>query len=401
MPVYACRVADEKGRIEQVLRESASEESCLRELSEAHRYVLSVRELPAGAAGRRAPRTYPRRLIAELTDLLALLLASGLSLKDALEVVRDVFSRRQGNELVTLLRERIGKGSSFSDALEGAGRGFPPFYRGMVRIGEKIGSLDQVFGRLAAYLKDDTALRQRFSSALIYPCIVLSVAALSAVFIVAVLFPRLREVFAELGPDMAGRVQTLMGSLQTALLVIGVAVVVLACAIAGAVIARRRGGPLAARIDAVLISLPLLSEFLMRRELLNFTFSMEALTAAGVSVEEALIEGAGTITNLALRTETLALRERLLKGERLSAAFARSTLFPERVARWMAIGERVGHVEKVFGQLRAYYQQEVDKWLGRLMALVEPALIVGLGLLIVAFVVFFIVPVFSLYGNIV
>jgi type II secretory pathway component PulF len=191
-----------------------------------------------------------------------------------------------------------------------------------------------------------------------------------------------------------------MGSLQTALIVVGALVVLIGLAAAAAVTARRREGALAARIDSALIRLPLVSEFLMRRELLNFTFSMEALTSAGVSVEEALTEGAGTITNLALRGEALAIRERLLKGERLSAAFSRSTLFPERVARWMAIGERVGHVEKVFGQLRVYYQQEVDKWLARLMALVEPALIVGLGLLIVAFVVFFIVPVFSLYGNI-
>jgi len=400
MPVYVCRVSDDKGKIRQFLRESASEESLLRELATANPFVLSVKELPQGKAGQRPVRRYSRRLIAELTDLVALLLGSGLSLKDALEVVQGVFESGEGNELVTLLRERIGKGSSFSAALEGAGRGFPPFYRGMIRIGEKIGSLDQVFGRLSSYLKEERGLRDRFASALIYPCIVLSVAALSAVFIVLVLFPRLREIFGELGPAMAGRVQALMGSLQTALIVVGVVVLLVAFLVVGMVLARRREGPLATRIDALLLSLPVVSQFLMRRELLNFTFSMEALTAAGVSVEEALTEGAGTVTNLALRDAVLSIRERLLKGERLSSAFSRSPLFPERVARWMAIGERVGHVEKVFGQLRVYYQQEVDKWLGRMMALVEPALIVGLGLLIVAFVVFFIVPVFSLYGNV-
>jgi type II secretory pathway component PulF len=270
----------------------------------------------------------------------------------------------------------------------------------MVRIGERIGSLDQIFPRLAAYLKEERGLRDRFSSALIYPGIVLGVAALSAVFIVLVLFPRLREVFGELGPDMAGRVDALMASLQTALVVLGVIVVLLTGFILGAVLARGRGGPLATKIDRAVITIPLLRDFLMRRELLNFTFSMEALTAAGVGVEDALTEGAGTITNLALRSETLTVRERLLKGERLSAAFSDSALFPERIARWMAVGERMGHVEKVFGQLRTYYQQEVDRWLGRVMALVEPALIVGLGLLIVAFVVFFIVPVFSLCGSI-
>jgi general secretion pathway protein F len=400
MPVYVCRVADDKGKIQQFIRESASEESCLRELSQTHPFVLSVKTLTRGKGGQPQPRRYPRRLIAELTDLIALLLGSGLSLKDALEVVHGVFSRGEGHELVGLLRERIGKGSSFSDALEGAGRGFPAFYRGMVRIGEKIGSLDQVFLRLSAYLKEEKGLRDRFASALIYPCIVLGVAALSAVFVVLVLFPRLREIFAELGPGMADRVQSLMGSLQAALIVVGVVVAVLVLLGIGMAVARRREGPLATRVDSFLITLPLVSQFLVRRELLNFTFSMEALTAAGVSVEEALTEGAGTVTNLALRDAVLSIRERLLKGERLSSAFSRTPLFPERIARWMAIGERVGHVEKVFGQLRVYYQQEVDKWLGRLMALVEPALIVGLGLLIVAFVIFFIVPVFSLYGNI-
>lgn len=138
----------------------------------------------------------------------------------------------------------------------------------------------------------------------------------------------------------------------------------------------------------------------MQRELLNFTFAMEALTAAGVSVEEALSEGAGALTNKALARAALTIRDRLLKGERLSIAFAGSPVFPERMARWMAVGERIGHVEKVFGQLRAYYQQEVEKWINRLMALIEPALIVGLGILIILFVVLFIVPIFSLFGNV-
>ncbi len=399
MAVYVCRVADDKGRIQQFLREAVSEDSCLRELSERHPFVLSVRETRQGMA-RPRPRTYSRRLVAELTELIALLLGSGLSLKDGLEVVQGVFTTGEGNELVTLLRERIGKGSSFSAALDGAGGGFPAFYRGMVRVGEKIGSLDQVFGRLATYLKEEKNLRDKVSSALIYPAIVLGVAVMSAVFIVIVLFPRLGEIFGELGPGMALKVQTLMSSLQAALVVVAVVVALVITLAIGMVVARRSEGPLATRIDTLILRVPLLSQFLKQRELLNFTFSMEALTAAGVSVEEALTEGAGTVTNRALRDAVLDIRARVLKGEHLSAAFSRVLLFPERMSRWMAIGERVGHVEKVFGQLRSYYQQEVEKWLSRMMALVEPALIVGLGVLIVAFVLFFIVPVFSLYGTI-
>jgi type II secretory pathway component PulF len=337
-------------------------------------------------------------VIQDLTEMLALTLTSGLSLRDALEVAETVFTRGEGNELVVVLRERLAKGGSLTEALEDAGAGFPRLYTGMVRVGERIGSLDQVFTQLSVVLKMEKALRDRFSSALIYPAIVLGVAAASAVFIVAVLFPRLREIFGQLGPAAAGNVEALMNGLGTALTVVGIVLGVLLALSLGMLAARRRGGRMAIRIDRFLLAVPLVSTFLGQREMLNFTFAIEALTAAGVSVEEALAEAAGVMTNLALAREVRAIRERLLRGERLSEAFAAGGLFPERIARWMAIGERVGRVEKVFGQLRAYYQREVDKWIDRLMALIEPALIAGLGILIIAFVVFFILPVFSLYG---
>ena len=399
MPVYACRVADEKGRIEEFFREAASEESCLREVAAKNPFVLSLKECAHGANGMKRARRFSRRLLSEFTDLITLMLGAGLSLPDCLEVAQGVFARGEGNALATLLLERIRKGSTFTAALESAGAGIPPFYTAMVRIGERIGSLDQVFGRLAAWLKEEKGLHDRFTSALLYPAIVACVAAASAIFIMTVLFPRLREIFAELGPGSAGRVGALMGSLNSELAAAAVVLSLGAALVAGMTLARRRGGALALRIDTLLLTLPLLSRFLMQRELLNFTFAMEALTAAGISVEEALSEGAGAVTNRALRHAVLAIRERLLKGERLSAAFAGSPLFPERIARWMAIGERVGRVEKVFGQLRAYYQQEVEKWITRLMTLVEPALIVGLGILIVLFVALFILPVFSLFGT--
>lgn len=397
MPVYFCRISNEKGRIEEFLRESASEETCLRELNEKNPYVLSIRELPPSSAGAR-PRRFSRRLIQELTELMALTLSSGLSLKDSLDVSQTVFTRGEGNALVTLLRQRLNKGSTFTEALESAGTGFPPFYMGMVRIGERIGSLEQVTSRLSKHLREEKVLRDRFSSALIYPAIVLGIAVSSAVFIVAVLFPRLREIFNEMGSNAAGNMESLMGGLTTVFAVLGVVAALALVLVIGIVIARRKGGGLAVRIDRLFLGIPLYSRFMMQRELMNFSFAMEALTAAGVGVEEALTEGAGTVSNRALQAELRSVRERVLKGERLSAAFAHSPLIPERVSRWMSIGERIGHVEKVFGQLRGYYQQEVEKWIDRLMALIEPALIVGLGILIMAFVVFFIIPVFSLYG---
>jgi type II secretory pathway component PulF len=400
MPVYLCRVSDAGGRIEEFLREAVSEEPLLRELSARDMFVLSVRELETAALPQTRARRFPRKVVGDLTDLLSLMLGSGLSLKDSLEVAQTVYSRGPGNSLVALLLERIRKGSTFAAALEDTGNSFPPVYRGMVRIGERIGSLDQVFSRLSSYLKDEKRLSERFGAALLYPAIVLGVALLSALLVVFVLFPRLREIFSQIGPAMGARVDALMGSLSATFIVIGILIVAAVGLSFFLVEARRRGGPLAVRLDALILRIPILSTLLLDRELLNFAFAMETLTAAGVSVEEALAEGAGAIANSALKEAVIGSRERVLKGEPLSAAFARNPLFPQRIGRWVGVGERVGHVEKVFGQLRMYYQQEVEKWINRLMTLIEPVLIVALGILIVLFVVLFIIPIFSLYGNI-
>jgi type II secretory pathway component PulF len=400
MPVYVCRVADDKGKIEEFLREAVAEEPLIRELASTKQFILSVRELGAGETAPSLGRKFSRRDIAELTDLLTLMLGSGLSLKDSLEVAETVSARGSGNALVTLLLERIRKGSAFAAALEAAGNSFPPVYRGMVRIGERIGSLEQVFPRLSAYMGDQKKLRDRFAAALLYPAIVTGVVVATAILILVVLIPRLREIFAQIGPGMAGRVESLMQSLVVAFIVIGALLAVGAAMIVVALRLRGRGGEPAVRLDAAILRVPVLSGFLVQRELLNFAFAMETLTGAGVSVEEALSEGADAVGNRALRKEILTIRGKVMRGEHLSAAFNRSAFFPARIARWVGIGERVGHVEKVFGQLRAYYQQEVEKWISRLMTLIEPAFIVALGIMIILFVVLFIIPIFSLYGSV-
>ncbi len=412
MPTFLCRVADGKGKIEEFHRESASEDALVRELAAKGFFAVSVKEVAEGDAahggrgasgglgrGGRAAK-FPRRIVSELTDLLTLMFGSGLSLKDSLEVAESVFSKGKGKDLVSLLLERIRKGGSFASALEDAKESFPPVYRGMTRIGERIGSLDQVFSRLSTYLKDEKKLRDRFISALTYPLIVLGVALISGLMIAIFLLPRLRDMFSVIGPDMAARFDALMTTLGVVFIVIGIAAAGGIVFIISAARMRKKGGPAAVRIDSLILKIPLVSPLLMDRELLNFTFAMETLSSAGVSVEQALTESSQAASNAALREGILAIRERVVKGEKLSAAFASSPLFPLRVSRWIGIGERVGHVEKVFSQLRAFYQQEVEKWLTRLMALMEPALIVGLGIVIILFVVLFIVPIFSMYGNI-
>ena len=400
MPLFACRVVDGRGKIQEFLREAPSEDSLVRELSSRALHVLSIRERSESSAIRRWKRRFPPGLVLEITGLLSLMLGSGLSLKDSLEVAQTVFDRGAGNELSALLLERIRKGSSFHEALESVGRIFPPMYRGLVRVGERIGTLDKVLSHLSAYLAGEKRLRERFATALIYPAIVLVVAIAGMALVALLVLPRMREVFAALGGEAAVR----MDALGTSLVVSIVGLLVLTAALVGGAVFlsldRRRGGKASLAVDALLLRTRLVP-LVQSRELLAFSFAMETLAGAGVGVEDALQEAAGATGNSALKAAILDVRRGVLRGEPLELGFARNPLFPARVAHWIGVGEKVGHVDRVFGQLRQYYQQEVDKWIERLTALIEPALIVLLGALILLFVVFFVVPMFGLYGGVI
>lgn len=400
MPMYICRVADAKGKIQEITREASSEETLVRELSAGGNFVLSLKSANQGAQSTGKRRKFSLKMVMELTDLLTLMLSSGLSLKDSLDVAEAMFTGGQAKSLVELLIEKIRKGGTFASALDAAGSSFPSVYRGMVRIGERIGSLDQVFSRLSTYLKDEKKLRERFGTALTYPLIVAGTGLAAVVMIVVFILPKMKDMFSQIGPGMATRFNSLMSTVTTVFVAIGIIVVVGTVLITMASRARKKGGAAAVRIDHMILKIPIISQLLVDRELLNFAFAMETLASAGVSVEEALQESSGAATNHAMRAEILSIRENVLKGEKLSTAFAAHPLFPQRISRWIGIGERVGHVEKVFSQLRVFYQQEVDKWLTQLMGLMEPALIVGMGVVIVIFVILFIVPIFSMFGQV-
>jgi general secretion pathway protein F len=102
-------------------------------------------------------------------------------------------------------------------------------------------------------------------------------------------------------------------------------------------------------------------------------------------------------SNRAFRDGLTVARDSIVRGENLSAAFLGNPVFSSRIGRWVAVGEKAGQVEQVFGQLRRYYQAEIERWSTRFMSLVEPVLILGVGLIIFLIIIFFITPIFSIY----
>jgi len=395
---YRCRVSDSAGEITHLVRESSTEESLLSELASEGRFPLSVqivRDEPAGGG-----RRFSRRTVLDLTDTLSIMIDSGLSVKDSLELCRTVFPSGEAGRLVSLLSSRIRKGGTFHSVVDELSGSFPPVYRGLVRIGERLGSLEQVLRQLSRYLNEDRKLRDKLLGSLLYPLLVVAVAVLGVIAILVVVFPRLRAVLGAFGTASAGGIDALFGSISTSFIAAGAVLFLVAAVVAVTLGIRSRDGGAARAVDRFLLRLPLVGPAIRDTNLFLFFFALQILAASGVPVEQALCEGAAVLSNHALRAGTHAMKGRLEVGEHLSAAFLAQPLFPERIGRWVAIGERVGSIERVFGELKTYYQAELEKWTTRFMNLIEPSLIILVGAGVLYLVATFIIPIFSLFGSI-
>ena len=396
MNSWRCRVSDAAGRVTQVVRESATKEALLAELASEGRYALSIEAITDEPAVR---GRFPRKTVIELTDTLSIMIDAGLSVKDSLALCQSVFPGGAPGELVGLLVSRIRKGGSFHSVVDELPGSFPPVYRGLVRIGERLGSLEQVLKQLSRYLNEDKKLRDKLMGSLLYPMLVLAVAIIGVAAIVLVVFPRLKAVLGAFGEGSAGRIDALFASISTSFIVVGGVILLLAAGVALLLAVRSRGGPAGAAVDALLLRIPMVGTAVLNTNLFLFFFALQILAASGVSVEESLSEGASVLTNHALRAGTLEMKAQIETGVHLSSAFLSQPMFPKRIGRWVAIGESVGSIERVFGELKGYYQSELEKWTTRFMNLVEPALIILVGAMVMYLVATFIIPIFSLFGS--
>jgi type II secretory pathway component PulF len=397
MPIYYCRVVDARGRTSSFVREAATEEVLIRELNKEEVFPLEVRRAVESSPKAARGRKFSRGAVIEFTETISVLLGSGLTFRDALEVAQTIFRKGEINRMVAHLLEQIRKGAAVSDAVAGLGAGLPPIYHGFVRIGEKIGSLDDAFKQLAVYLGEDRKIRDKLASSLIYPVLVLGVAAVGIVGLVTFVLPRIQSMFQQLGAAMPARLSSSLALLRGALYAGGAVIAVALVSVLALSLLRRSNPRLALAVDALVLRVPLYGRMRYLREILNLLFALEMLTAGGFSVEDALAEAAKVTSNLAFREGLNVARESIVRGENLSAAFLGNPVFSSRIGRWVAVGEKAGQVEQVFGQLRRYYQAEIEKWSSRFMDLAQPVLILGVGVVIFLIIIFFIMPIFSIY----
>ncbi len=393
---FVCRVIDAGGKRTVLRRDAPHEDSIVRDLNQEGYFILSVASASHDRGG--GTTRLKSAVVLEFSQILATLTANGLAIKEALTIAQ----RLGGKAVAPLLNDvevRVAKGSSLFDALSAWESSFSPLYLGLVRIGEKTGDLSSIFQQLVGYLAGRQVLRDKTVNSLVYPAFVLGLAFVGSILLLTVVLPGLTGMVSSLNPQAAAVYQGNVGRFQVVGGIVLAALALVAAAVITALSRRKSDDAWALRVDALLLRVPLWGAFTRASFGFNFSFAMETLLSTGYPLEEALQESSWVVGNRRYREGLIRARDSMLKGVPLSEALRAQKVFPEVLIGWMAVGEGAQDLVRSFAQVRAFYQRDIDKLFSRFMNLVEPSLIVGVGVVLLVMILNFITPVFTMMGN--
>ncbi len=331
-----------------------------------------------------------------LTQQLGMLLQAGLSLDRALDIAQTIVEGKTEGEAVGAVLEMVRGGSSLADAMAAQNGIFPPHYVGMVRAGEASGSLDASLRHLAELLERSQAAREQVKSALIYPSLVLATGAGSIAILFGFVIPRFRPLFEEAGASLpfATRVVLALSDLFSQDGWLMVAAIVVAALLLRHYVHTTDGRR---RWDARLLRLPLIGDLVTKSEISRFSRTLGTLLRNGVSPLTALSITQDAVSNVALRDAMSTVIASVKEGKGLSDPLARTKFVPALAVHLTRVGEETARLDEMLLKIGDIYEQETKRSVERLLALLVPAVTIGLGVVVALVIGSILTAVLSVY----
>ncbi len=322
---------------------------------------------------------------------------SGLSLVRTLNILEQQSSNRRLKEIVAQVRVDVEAGRPLSDAMGRHPKAFSTLYVNMVKAGETGGVLDEVLERVASYLEKEQALRSKVRSAMVYP-ILLTTAALGGLFFMTiVILPQFETLFKELGGS-----GTLPLPTQIAIAVsVGIRsywYIVFAIVIVGGYVLRRymQTPSGRARYDRFKLKMPVVGELNRKIVVARFTRTLGTLIASGVPIMQSLEVVSKAIDNMVIGSAIDAVRASIREGQTIAIPLQFSGVFPPMVVQMAKVGEETGALEQMLEKVADFYDVEVETTVASLTSLLEPILIIFMGVIVGAMVISLYLPIFQL-----
>jgi type IV pilus assembly protein PilC len=327
----------------------------------------------------------------------ATMVNSGLSLVRTLSILEQQTANTRLKSVITQVRTDIEAGRPLSDAMGKHPKAFSSLYVNMVKAGETGGVLDDVLNRVATYLEKEQALRSKIKSAMVYPAL-LTVAALGGLFFMTiVILPQFEMLFRELGAGgelpLPTRIAMAFSAGIRRFWYVGLAVT------AALVYALRRylqtpGGRL--RYDRFKLKMPVLGELNRKIVVARFTRTLGTLVASGVPIMQSLEVVAKAIDNVVIGNAVDAVRSSIREGQSIAIPLQFSGVFPPMVVQMTKVGEETGALEQMLEKVADFYDVEVEATVASLTSMLEPLLIIFMGVVVGSMVIALYLPIFQL-----
>jgi general secretion pathway protein F len=338
----------------------------------------------------------PTRALALLTSQLATLLHAGLALDEALGILRELAGTERERQCLKLLLDRISSGAPLSDAMAEQPRVFPRFYVSMVRAGEAGASLETVLERLAEFLERTQASKEHIVSALLYPLIVAVTCCISIVVLFVFVVPRFRPVFEQAGDALPLAARGLL-AVADFLQDFWWLCLVVPLLFAVAVYRQLKKPASRQRWERRLLKAPGIGDLIAKIEVVRFSRTLATLQKNGVSLLSALAITRETLRNSVFAGAVAGVIERVKTGKGLAEPLAQAKVFPPLVVHLVRVGEESGRQEEMLFKIADIFEGETRRSIDRLLALLGPALTIGLGLIVAAVIGSILSAVLSVY----
>lgn len=395
MPWFRYKAVDPNGALLEGELQGRSEQAVIRQLQQLGHTPILVGEIGEARRGRAwLGRRRGRMDLGRFTRDLANLLKAGIPLDRALEMLAEIAEEPATAEQLGRLLDRVRGGASLAEAMEAQEGLFSRFYLNMVKAAEAGGALEDVLARLAEYLERHRALKDGIKTALIYPGILVAVTLVSLIALVTFVIPQFAALFEEMGQALPLPSRIVMASGEF-LRVYGWVLMVLLAALALLLRQLLAQPQFRYRWDLWSLRLPLVGNLIAKTETAILARTLGTLLGGGVPLLTALAIVKETVTNRVLAEVVGAVSEEVQQGRGLAEPIARSGRFPRLAAHLVRVGEETGQLEAMLLQLAAIYDGEVNRAVQRMLALLEPLLIIGLGLIVGFIILSILVAVLS------
>ncbi len=395
LPLFVWQGADKRGKImkgETPAKNANSLRAELRKQGITPKVVKPKGKPLFGAAGKRITPLD----IAIFSRQIATMMKSGVPIVGAMEIIANGNKNPRMVTLVNSVRADVESGSSLYEALCKHPVQFDELYRNLVRAGEAAGVLETVLDTVATYKENIEALKGKIKKAMFYPAMVMAVAMIVSSILLVFVVPQFEEVFKGFGADLPAFTKMIVALSRFMVAWWFVVLLIVVGTVVAFIMAKNRSVAFARLLDRLILKVPVIGQIMHNSAIARFSRTLAVTFKAGVPLVEALDTVAGATGNVLYEDAVRNIRDDVAVGYPVNVAMKQVNLFPHMVTQMTAIGEEAGALDAMLFKVAEFYEQEVNNAVDALASLLEPLIMVFLGVIVGGMVIAMYLPIFKL-----